>query len=226
MPSCSSENKARFRHRIFRGRDRQPPHSVGTPRSQHRKSRPCPASTRSPALTPRSTRCGARRPHRATRPRPPRCRPAGATPRPARPRRLPHTRKPARSPARRARENSARPTASLQSQPKVPASPPASLGAASGSSNSACPPRNSERSAPPYATLAASDCLHTQVFWSSSARPFYVDEHRVVKCAVQCQKPACPLGGMPCDKPFWAGSILSEDSHRTHLCSHCKAGRD
>ena len=79
---------------------------------------------------------------------------------------------------------------------------------------------------PPYATLAASDCLHTQVFWSSSARPFYVDEHRVVKCAVQCQKPACPLGGMPCDKPFWAGSILSEDSHRTHLCSHCKAGRD
>ena len=79
---------------------------------------------------------------------------------------------------------------------------------------------------PPYATLAASDCLHTQVFWSSSARPFYVDEHRVVKCAVRCQKPACPLGGMPCDKPFWAGSILSEDSHRTHLCSHCKAGRD
>ena len=79
---------------------------------------------------------------------------------------------------------------------------------------------------PQYATLAASDCLHTQVFWSSSARPFYVDEHRVVKCAVRCQKPACPLGGMPCAKPFWAGSILSEDSHRTHLCSHCKAGRD
>ena len=79
---------------------------------------------------------------------------------------------------------------------------------------------------PQYATLAASDCLHTQVFWSSSARPFYIDEHRVVKCAVQCQKPACPLGGMPCDKPFWAGTRLSEDCHSTHLCSHCKAGRD
>ena len=79
---------------------------------------------------------------------------------------------------------------------------------------------------PQFATLAASDCLHTQVYWSTSARPFYIDEHRVVKCAVQCQKPACPLGGMPCDKPFWAGARLSEDCHRTHLCSHCKAGRD
>ena len=88
------------------------------------------------------------------------------------------------------------------------------------------PAREFDEVRPPYACLHASEQIAAQIFWSTAGRPFYVDSTRRILCAVACERQGCPMGRKPCDKPFKAGTELACDLHSTHLCSHCKAGRD